>query len=154
MEYDFHPDPFVLLKQMMEASSNMNASDPQFVSYQNFTGSLQAVNKRDIFLKAQKQEKQTDWFKQLTTPKKVLKNGLTEAQEITIGLEMIPMFKAKEEEAKHEYDKLISVKQELLNLSEGLGIPKKKVKLPLATTSFMVDKPRVRKSSPLIIKKE
>lgn len=66
---------------------------------------------------------------------------------------MIPMFKAKEEEAKHEYDKIISVKEQLNKFSEGLGFPKKKVFLPLATTSFMVNKPIVRKTSPKFVKK-
>ena len=43
-------------------------------------------------------------------PPKKLKNGLTQEQEIQIGLEMIPMFKAKEEEAQQQFEKLQSVK--------------------------------------------
>ena len=46
-------------------------------------------------------------------PQKKLKNGLTQEQEIQIGLEMIPMFKAKEEEAQMKYDKLQAVKSQL-----------------------------------------
>jgi hypothetical protein len=42
-----------------------------------------------------------------------LKNGLTQEQEIQIGLEMIPMFKAKEEEAQHQYNKLNEIKNQL-----------------------------------------
>ena len=37
---------------------------------------------------------------ELDRPPKKLKSGLTQEQEIQIGLEMIPMFKAKEEEAQ------------------------------------------------------
>jgi hypothetical protein len=71
-------------------------------------------------LKAQQQKnnnqngKTTDWFSQMAKPpQKKLKNGLTQEQEIQIGLEMIPMFKAKEEEAQLKYDKLQAVKSQL-----------------------------------------
>lgn len=57
------------------------------------------------------------------------------------------MFKAKEEEAQHEYNKILNVKEQLLKFSEDIGLPKKKVFLPLATTSFIVNKPIARKSS-------
>ena len=87
------------------------------------------IKNRDLFLKAQQNKttgfKQLDWFKQLQEatsdqinhvpdlPSKKLKNGLTQDQEIQIGLDMIPMFKRTEEEAQHEYDKIMQVKQRL-----------------------------------------
>ena len=95
----------------MESSSLMNLGerrdDPNFIAYQNYTSSHFQVNdnlaslikNRDIFEKAQKHTAhKTDWYSEFKEAKKK-KNGLTQEQEIQIGLEMIPMFKAKEEEA-------------------------------------------------------
>ena len=52
---------------------------------------------------------------------------------------MIPMFKAKEEEAQHKYEKIIEVKNQLNQFKDEMGISTQKRQLaqPLATTSFI-----------------
>jgi hypothetical protein len=51
---------------------------------------------------------------------------------------MIPMFKAKEEEAQQQYEKLQSVKTQLDKFKGELGICSERRQIqPLATTSFM-----------------
>ena len=71
-------------------------------------------------------------------PQKKQKNGLTQEQEIQIGLEMIPMFKAKEEEAQLKFDKLQAVKSQLDQFKDEMGMPRERVTVqPLITTSFM-----------------
>ena len=42
-----------------------------------------------------------------------IKMGLTKEQEIQIGLDMIPMFKAKEHDLTCEYDKLKNINEQL-----------------------------------------
>ena len=64
---------------------------------------------------------------QSTQKPKRLKNGLTQDQEIQIGLEMIPMFKAKEEEAVQQYEKIMGLQQNLKQLSTEVGCTKRKV---------------------------
>ena len=61
------------------------------------------------------------------------------------------MFKAKEEEAQHQFDKIAEIKQQLNQFKDQLGITKDvKYAQPLATTSFMVRKqtqqPKAKKS--------
>ena len=78
-------------------------------------------------MKAQqnRQDKDTWHSRKYSLPQvkpKILKSGLTAEQEIQIGLDMIPMFKAKEEEAQQQYDRIIEVKQELNALKADLGI--------------------------------
>jgi|LauGreDrversion4_2_1035121.scaffolds.fasta_scaffold192744_2 hypothetical protein len=54
------------------------------------------VKNKELFLKAQQKPKH-DWFTQMESERrKPRRNGLSEEQEIQIGLDMIPMFKAKE----------------------------------------------------------
>lgn len=53
---------------------------------------------------------------------------------------MIPMFKAKEEEAQQQYEKILKVKQQMNELKDQLGIIPIKYAQPLAKTSFMVSR--------------
>jgi hypothetical protein len=48
--------------------------------------------------------------------------GLTKEQEIQIGLDMIPMFQAKEEELSHYQDKIKGVRDELTAFKKEHGI--------------------------------
>ena len=51
---------------------------------------------------------------------------------------MIPMFKAKEEEAQHQYNKLNEIKNQLNQFRDQLGYTNETRYIkPLATTSFM-----------------
>lgn len=103
--------------------------DPNYQAYQAYTEDVSAkfappsglegiIRNKDLFAKAQEGKKQTDWFSQMQEQPQARKSckrlgGLTQDQEIQIGLEMIPMFKAKEEEAQHKFDKIMEVKQQL-----------------------------------------
>ena len=54
---------------------------------------------------------------------------------------MIPMFKAKEEEALHEYNRISLIKDELNTFKQDMGMPAQPRQVqPLVTTSFMVRK--------------
>ena len=53
---------------------------------------------------------------------------------------MIPMFKKTEEEAQHEYDKIIQVKQRLEQIRDEHKINPPRYIQPMARTSFMVRK--------------
>ena len=88
------------------------------------------IKHKDLFMKSQTTNKQTDWFAKyqeskmnaLNPPgldklpslclladkeKKVVnKSGLTKEEEIQIGLDMIPMFQAKEEELTQVQNKI------------------------------------------------
>ena len=51
-------DPFLQLKQLMEKSSFMNVTDPQFQGYQSYSNGFGegfdgVIKNKDIFLKAQ-----------------------------------------------------------------------------------------------------
>ncbi len=99
-------------------------------------------------MKAQLLSKQPDWFtrvqQQQQQPQK-LKNGLTQDQEIQIGLEMIPMFKAKEEECLIQYERIQDVKKNLSQVTDEFGIKPKQLAKPLASTSFIVGKCTTKK---------
>ena len=100
-------------------------------------------------MKAQLLSKQPDWFtrvQQQQQPQK-LKNGLTQDQEIQIGLEMIPMFKAKEEECLIQYERIQDVKKNLSQVTDEFGIKPKQLAKPLASTSFIVGKCTAKKIS-------
>ena len=115
------------------------------------------IRNKDIFMKAQQNAdgKDKSWFQKFRNPDlvsqpseptitpapKKLKNGLTADQEIQIGLDMIPMFKTKEEEALHQYEKILEVKQNLKQIGDDFGIKKKPPGVqPWTSTSFMVRK--------------
>lgn len=61
---------------------------------------------------------------------------MTREDEIQIGLEMIPMFQAKEEELTIKFEKIKNVRDELEAFKEEHGIKLRYVK-PSGTTSFM-----------------
>ena len=92
--------------------------DPNYQAYQAYTqdvgeklGLEGIIRNKDLFEKAQPQTKQTDWFQQLNSSAHQKRRArLTQDQEIQIGLEMIPMFKAKEEEAQLKLSKISEVK--------------------------------------------
>ena len=70
-----------------------------------------------------------------------MKMGLSKEDEIRIGLEMIPMFQAKEQELTSQYDKLKGLEEELKVFREEQGLKAPQRVQPLLTTSFMNRKP-------------
>lgn len=63
-------------------------------------------------------EVQTGIRKEISTPKMTNRVGLTKEEEIQIGLEMIPMFQAKEEELLIQKEKITNLKADIKSLGE------------------------------------
>jgi hypothetical protein len=72
-------------------------------------GGFGGIKNHDLFMQAQMKPKQTDWFSRMNQTKTSLgsdngfkprpqKIGLTKEDEIQLGLDMIPVYKAREEE--------------------------------------------------------
>lgn len=59
---------------------------------------------------------------QSKTRKSQIKIGLSKEDEINIGLEMIPMFQAKEEELTAKFEKIKMLKDELNSFKKAEGI--------------------------------
>ena len=78
--------------------------------------------------------------------KQDFKFKLSKEQSVQIGLDMIPMFQAKEEELQHEHKKLKGLRQEIEGYMEEQGV-KIRYAQPLATTHFMNRKIAMPKKS-------
>lgn len=111
-------DPFLLLKEVNETFKVDEPARRQPEFAQSHEAGFSVKNK-DLFYQAQMKPKQTDWFAKMQGTKHAMQSepagfpsleklkkepiktnrfGLTKEDEIQIGLEMIPMFQAKEEE--------------------------------------------------------
>lgn len=90
------------------------------------------VKNKDLLSQALRKPKEPDWYLHMKSGDNsrerkvgnITKCALSKEDKIQVGLDMIPMFQAKEEELTLKYEKIKSLKDELKSFKEGQGMVK------------------------------